>query len=83
MHHAFMRITIATTVLHLVRPQVVHLVYLRILIIRRFIPTQDSTSIIVANPVLMIIHGASVMIFLGIVKFPSAHSDLPFTHQFH
>ena len=31
----------------------------------------------------MIMHGASIMIFRGIVKFQISHSDLTFNHQFH
>ena len=32
---------------------------------------------------MIIMHGASIMIFGGIEKLPSDHYDLPFTHQFH
>ena len=31
----------------------------------------------------MIMHGASLMIFCVIVKYPSANSYIPFTHKFH
>ena len=47
----------------LLLPQVVHILYNRILMIKKFIPTQESTENIVIPQVMMRMHGASIMIF--------------------
>ena len=58
-----MRIKTETFLVILVRKQVVHLVFHNILIIRKFIPTQASTAIIVATQVMKIMHGDSLVNF--------------------
>ena len=63
LHHALLMIKIATTLVQLVIQKMVIIVYHLILIIRKFILTQVSTEIIVATQVMMIMHGASFMLF--------------------
>ena len=64
---------IVTYIIQLVLPYVENIVYHVLLMIRNFIPTQALKLIISATYVLMIMHGAALIMVIFIVLLPSSH----------